>query len=153
MAYISLVRSGLEYASSIWDPQTAVLKKELENIQNRAIRWIFDKSPRERVSVTRLRKEIPLHTLEQRRLHSRLCLFYKIVNGEVVVTSADVGLALSVDRTHIHKRHEQTYRHILFKGGGSTIPRTVPAWNKLPRALVQASSTDTFKSGLEALCP
>ena len=68
-------------------------------------------------------------------------------------THTDVGLALSDDRTHTHKRHEQTYRHILFKGGGSTIPRTVPAWNKLPRALVQASSTDTFKSGLEALCP
>ena len=152
MAYVSLVRSSLEYASPIWDPQTAVLKKELESIQNRAIRWIFGKSPRERVSITGLRRDLSWHTLEQRRYHSRLCLFYKIVHGEVVVTVSDVGME-PVDSERKQANHNLMFKH---RKGGSrsgTVARTIPAWNKLDQKLVEASSLDIFKSGLDALCP
>ena len=77
MAYISLVRSSLEYGSTIWDPYTQLQKNEIEKIQSRAIRWIFDKSPRERVSITGLRNQLGLDTLEKRRLN-RLYLLLQL---------------------------------------------------------------------------
>ena len=44
-AYISLVRSGLEYGAVVWDPHTQVQKKKLELVQNRAMRWINNLPP------------------------------------------------------------------------------------------------------------
>ena len=35
-----MVRPILEYGSSVWDPHTDKLQEELENIQNRAARFV-----------------------------------------------------------------------------------------------------------------
>ena len=40
MAYVSVVISGLEYASTIWDPHLVKHKNLLENVQRKAGRWI-----------------------------------------------------------------------------------------------------------------
>ena len=143
MAYVSLVRSSLEYGSTIWDPEEKGSKDEIEKIQNKAIRWIFDKRPRERCSITALREEIKLDTLEQRREHQRLCLFYKMVNGEVIVSTGDVGLDPGDERTRDAEQNPLKFKH----GGGRgtrnkycTISRTIPAWNRLPAEVVTAGS-------------
>ena len=39
-AYKALVRPILEYESSVWDPYTVKLLEELENVQNRAARFV-----------------------------------------------------------------------------------------------------------------
>ena len=93
-------------------------------------------------------------TLEDRRLHHRLVLFHKVVNGEVAITPDDLGLQRADSRTraaHRHKFREKGARTNRLKL--STVHRTIPAWNRLPALVAEAGSTDIFKSRLSASHP
>ena len=41
LAFNTVVRPVLEYASQVWSPHTKQLIEQLETIQRRAVRWIF----------------------------------------------------------------------------------------------------------------
>ena len=154
MAYVSLVRSKLEYGPTVWDPYYKVHSLEIEKNQNRAIRWIFDKRPREKVSITSLRNQLELDTLEKRRETHKLCFLHKIVGDGVVVTVEDLGLVKAVGTTRYQPAPHEL-QHIqgnnLYKK--SPIIRTIPVWNRLSPEVVAADSVETFKSRLGALRP
>ena len=78
LGYISMVRSCAEYASIVWDPYLAQDKKDLEGIQNRAVRWLNGYGRFERVSVTKLREKLHLPLLETRRANQRMAFMYKV---------------------------------------------------------------------------
>ena len=84
------------------------------------------------------------------RLQQRLTFFYKAINGEVVVTTDDLGLEVADIRTraaHCHKFKEKRARTNLLKY--SMVHRTIPVWNSLPAvAVAEAGSLDIFKSRL-----
>ena len=154
LAYTSLVRSGLEYAAIIWDPYLATQRKSIEQIQHPAIRWIHGISPHQMCIITQLKKELDIQTLEERRLQQCLTFFYKAINGEVVVTTDDLGLEVAdicTRAAHYHKFNEKRARTNLLKY--SMVHWTIPVWNSLPAAVVEAGSLDIFKSRLIALRP
>ena len=75
--YISLVRPHLEYGSQVWDPHLARDKTSLENVQKFACRIA---SARWDAGYEDLLKLFELQPLQERRLHAKLGLLFKIVH-------------------------------------------------------------------------
>ena len=94
VTYVTLVRSGMEYASVIWDPYTKADSNKLEKIQRTAARWILS-SYSYKTSVTLLLQQLQLESLEERRKIQRLAFMYKILNDQVAVPATSVDLTLS----------------------------------------------------------
>ena len=84
MAYLSLVRSSIEYSSVVWDPYYQKDIERLEGVQNAAVRFIVnDYKTRDTGFITSKLQELQLPTLQARRHHARLALFRKVVDGQM----------------------------------------------------------------------
>ena len=73
LAYTTLVRPILEYASIIWDPHTDSNTLKLETVQRRSARRIMQNYNRH-ASVTTMLQHLDLPTLQQRRRHSKIIM-------------------------------------------------------------------------------
>ena len=83
-AYQTLVRPHLEYCATVWDPHSQLHIKQLENVQRRGARFVFN-DYRWTSSVTKMLNEVSWPTLEQRRHTSRLVMLNKILLGQVAI--------------------------------------------------------------------
>ena len=90
-AYMTVVRSSLDYASIIWDPHLNKDKQALEKIQRKEARWITGNFQRY-VSVPGMLASLGLDSLEVRRRVSRLVLLYKILLEEVAIPLEELRL-------------------------------------------------------------
>jgi len=79
LAFNSLVKPHLEYASGAWDPHTAKNVNSLEMVQRRAARFVKN-DYRCTTSASSLIDGLGWSTLSNRRKLSRLCSFYKAYN-------------------------------------------------------------------------
>ena len=152
-AYIALVRSTLEYGSSVWDPFLQKDIDRLEKIQRRAARFIKqDYHSRDEGSMTRMLKELGLPSLESRRKENRLCFMYKISNNLVPAIPSKDYLTTVVNKRRIQtpaylrdyerKNFVERYQHInnsCYKVPVATtdiyrnsfFPRTISDWNQV----------------------
>ena len=168
-AYISLVRSSLEYGSSIWDPHLQKDIDKLEAIQRRAARFITqDYHSREPGSMTSMLQELNLPQLEQRRKENRLGFLYKISNRLVPAISPEEYLTSLTNKRKIRAKsfHDCETRNFVTRQQilhdncfvlptsktdvykHSFFPRTISDWNQLDNT--RYSTIDSFKNHLQS---
>ena len=78
IAYFSLVQTTLEYAFQMWDPFTKKNKvKQLEKLQNTALRFIFN--IKSQISFSEVRREVGIESLQERQMNARLSPFSRCI--------------------------------------------------------------------------
>ena len=73
IAYFSIVRPAVEFACQTCDPHQKKQIRQLEKIQNKALRFIFNIKGQTRFS--HLRKDAAIESLQERRMNARFSLF------------------------------------------------------------------------------
>ena len=149
-AYIALIRSRLEYCSSVWDPHLAKDSNKIEMVQRRSARFVTQEyNPR--ASVTDLLKDLNWPPLKDRRRDLRLVLLYKIIHGEVAIQVDDNILIPTDHRTR--SNHPFSFRQLSAKSEtlrSSFYHRTIPQWNSLSEQVVTAHTSASFLARLRA---
>ena len=146
--YLSLVRPLMEYAVAAWDPYTQRNINALEKVQRRAARFAFRDYSRDS-SVNQMLTELQWPLLADRRENHRLSFMFKATRG--LISIALNNYITIAGRTTRHK-HNLHFDHLYARTDVykySFFPRTIPAWNRLSRDIIDSGSLMTFKNKLE----
>ena len=152
--YKATVRQKLEYCSSIWDPYTSKSINKLEMVQRRATRFVMSKPHRKtgaQPSVSDMIHNLGWPSLMDRRLDSRLTLFYKMKNNLTEVPVKYHPEPARNQRPSRKNSQQLLQQHVSIDNYKyAFIPRTTVDWNSLPSEVVNAESLDVFKERLAA---
>lgn len=151
-AYKALVRPCLEYASCLWDPYRQKNIVQLERVQRSAVRFICSKYKRTD-SVTEMMNYIGLDTLQERRTETRLKYLYLIYNNLTKMNNHNY-IKRHTQRTSArfdNGKMIQEYNCLNDTFKYSFFPRTISAWNKLPREVVDSPSVEVFLTQLRKM--
>ena len=138
----------LEYSSPVWSPHTKYNIHKIEMVQKRAACCFsyYD-------SVSDMLGELGWRSLEDRRTDSRLCLFYKIVQGLVAVPLPPYVVHTQVFTSH-SASHPLAFRqsHLVadyYKY--SFFPLAIVQWNRLPSSIALLPDIDSFRLVVSSL--
>ena len=135
------------HASTVWSPHTATDITKLEAVQLRSAHWATRDYQRT-FSMTQMIKDLNWHTLEQRRIDSRLTLMNKITYDLVAIPAADYLIPNTGQSRH---NHQLAYRQIptlkdYYKF--TFFPRTIVHWKALPFYIPVLPTVAQFSRGV-----
>ena len=149
IAYKSLVRPTVEYASTVWDPYTKHNRDRLEMVQRRAARYVLHRYERT-ASVKEMLEQLDWETLELRRRKARLTMLYKMHYNLVEIDHQKYLEPAGRSSRHMHM-HKFSYKVPTSKTNYhlfSFFPNTIRDWNSLPLNVVEAQSVNSFRAKL-----
>ena len=147
LAFTTYVLPQLEYATPIWNPNTAKNIKALENVNRGGARFVHN-DYRQRSSPTALMKELNWKTLQERRHINDLCLMHKIAHGKTNISLDHILTPLPQRTRSNHRAYKNTFQPTCNAMKNSFFPRVVPAWNRLHPTLVDIPDTKSFRNKL-----
>lgn len=146
-AYVTMVRSNLEYCSSTWNPYQQDHIKQLEMVQRRAARFTLNRY-HNTSSVTSMLDHLGWESLESRRTKNQLTIMYKIVHNLVDIPASPYLTLMKSTTRSAHSYKFQAYSASTDTFKYSFFPRTVRIWNQLPASIAEAPSLVSFKKEL-----
>ena len=150
LAYRTILRPQLEFATAVWDPYTEKNIHKLESTQRRAARFVCNKYSYE-ASVTSMLHKLKWPTLEQRRAESRLSMMHRIVNNKVDIPEEHLFTRATRATRRSHSHHFHTIRATKDCFKNSFAPRTVIQWNNLPGDTVSIEDTTQFRQRISVI--
>jgi len=146
--YKSIVRPHLEYCCSAWAPHYVKDKELLEKVQHRFTRLFKDL--RDMNYLQRL-DCLGLWTLKEKRNRPDVIEVFKLHKG---LTTIPFECFFSLDTTRRTRGHSlKISKHSCIKDIRKYFfsNRVINRWNSLPDHIVQASSINVFKNGLQKM--
>jgi hypothetical protein len=146
----TLVRTHLDYASSVWAPYKKKYIDKIESVQKRATKQIpgfHNLSYPERI------KKLKLPTIAHRRIRGDMIETYKLINEKYDLEASSFLKLLSSSGNRFSRRNnnnkivQQRFKTSLRKN--SFAMRVAKVWNKLPDQVIHAASTNAFKNHLD----
>lgn len=83
LLYNALVRTNLEYASTIWSPYQVTYKHSIERVQKKFTRLIYFKKGMAKVDYNLRLKHLKMISLESRRIYSDMSFLHKIIHNQI----------------------------------------------------------------------
>lgn len=150
--YYAYIHSHLNYLISIWGYAQTALLKQLQVIQNKAIRSIFwQEYHTEGINTEGLRRRYSIPDLEQLRLIDSMTMIYKIKNNLI---KNDIQLVTFEDIHGYNTRNKsnfvipKTRLNLLYN---SIFAKGLSQFNVLPTEVRSADNLQTFKKLLKTL--
>lgn len=150
IAYKSIIRPVLEYASAVWSPWQTSRVKELEDIQTLAARVIFFLDSRWSTSVTGLRWRANLHPLANRRACQQVKLFFQIFKNNIKIDSPKYLKPRGSFSEYLH--YSKTVAPINARINShkqSVFEHTIDLWNSLPGDVADNDPFSSFEKAVE----
>jgi hypothetical protein len=149
--YKSMVRSHLDYASTVWHPMTTKLKDDIESVQRRATKQI---PSLKHLSYPDRLKKLNLPTLAYRKIRGDIIEAYKIVSNIYDESVTNNILDMKCDQNE--RASQRGHKYKLVQNINRTknrkyyfTSRIVKIWNGLPQCIIYAPSVNSFKSRLD----
>ena len=145
-----MVRSNLDYCSTIWSPYQRDQKHQIEMVQRRYARFVTNRY-RNTSSVINLLNYLGWESHETRKSKLQLIVLNNIVHGLIDIPPTDYLTQTSSRTRTAHKYKYQQYSTSNDCFEYSFFPWTIPLWNRLPAAAAEAPSLVSFKRELSNL--
>ena len=147
VAYKTLIRPKLEYATPVWSPHSKLLIIQIEKVQSTAARWTC-KRWRNTSSVCEMLDELEWPSLEALGDKSSLLPFHKIHCGAVSIEKDKYKTPAYSLKTTRSSHSAQYRRHQTYSDAlkNSFSPRTILHWNSLSPSVTNTQSTEEFRT-------